>query len=573
MVPMRDGVNLSTDLYFPEGLSGRLPVILIRTPYDKTAKWVTPSADMFAEQGYVVALQDVRSRFESEGQNFLENSAEPEDGYDAVNWLAAQPWSSGKIGTYGCSYLGEAQYEQAKLRNQHLLAMIPQNAGPLRYHNFGITTGGALELAGSLRWHIENASKIHPRLPTDVPRSEFVQAAKYFDLNPIVPKVDYSSLFKSLPLLDMTDRVGAPPSHWQDIVSHESGDLWWEHLGYIKDTDRFDVPALHVTSWYDLGAAQTIELFQLLRTNAESTRGRDNQFIIISPTTHCKSEQVTDHTIVGQREVGDAQFDFYGLYLRWFDHWLKETDNGVTKIPHVQYYVMGKDEWRSAEEWPLPHTVFTNYYLHSGGQANSRFGDGTMSPKPPDRELSDHYTYDPMTPVPSVGGPQCCTGKEAPAGSYDQSEVEARNDMLVYTTPVLEQGIEVTGPIRAVLYVSSSARDTDFTAKLVDVCPDGTGYNVQEGILRARYREGLDRKVWMNPDGVYKVEVDLEVTSNYFGSGHRIRLEISSSNFPRFDRNLNTGGNNYDETKWVVAKSTIHHSKQYPSHVVLPIIP
>jgi putative CocE/NonD family hydrolase len=253
---------------------------------------------------------------------------------------------------------------------------------------------------------------------------------------------------------------------------------------------------------------------------------------------------------------------------------LKGVDNGVTRdTPKVQIYVMGRNEWRSESEWPLSRARVRPFYLRGDGHANSRFGTGTLSPQKPSSEPPDRFTYDPATPVPSLGGPLCCTGNpDAPAGAFDQSELEARQDVLVYTSPVLESGVEVTGPIEVVLYVSSSAPDTDFTAKLVDVYPDGTAYNVQEGIQRARYREGYERKVWMEPDGVYEVRVDLDVTSNFFGPGHRVRLEISSSNFPRFDRNLNTGGNNYDETEWEVARNTVYHTQEYPSHVLLPVI-
>jgi putative CocE/NonD family hydrolase len=262
--------------------------------------------------------------------------------------------------------------------------------------------------------------------------------------------------------------------------------------------------------------------------------------------------------------VGNAQFDFYNTYVRWFDFWLKGIENGINKMPKLQIYVMGKNQWRGEQEWPLTKTQFTHYYLRSKGRANSQFGDGTLDTVLPDTEPSDTFTYDPKTPVPTVG---------LPNGGLDQSEVETRADVLVYSTPVLDRGIEVSGPIKAVLYVSSSARDTDFTAKLVDVYPDGVAYNIHEGILRARYREGFGKKVWMKPGQIYQVKIDMQATSNYFAAGHRIRLEISSSNFPRFTRNLNTGGNNYDETEWKVAQNQIHHRKDYASHLILPIIP
>ena len=328
-----------------------------------------------------------------------------------------------------------------------------------------------------------------------------------------------------------------------------------------------------VNSWYDYGAADMLYEFNLLQRNSESARSRDNQFIIISPSTHCGSESLTEKTVIGERELGDARLPYWRIYVDWFDRWLKGVDNGVTDMPKVQYYLMGKNEWRGADRWPLPGTEFKKYYLHSDGHANSLFGTGTLSVVPPGSEPLDEYTYDPGNPVPWIGGITCCTGSpEAPVGSFDQRRVESRNDVLVYSSQVLEEGIEVTGPIEVVLYVSSSAKDTDFTAKLIDVYPDGIAYNVQEGILRARYREGFDKKVWMSGGEVYEVRIDLHATSNYFCPGHRMRLEVSSSSFPRFDRNLNTGGNNYDETEWVVAENAIHHSGARASYLLIPVI-
>jgi uncharacterized protein len=334
------------------------------------------------------------------------------------------------------------------------------------------------------------------------------------------------------------------------------------------------VPALHIGSWYDFGVAEVLLEFNMLRTNAESALARDNQFAVISPTNHCQSETGTsEHTVVGGRDLGDARFQYYALYLKWFDHWLKGIDNGVTKQPKLMLYVMGKNQWRGEQEWPLKRKKYTRYYLHSDGHANTKSGTGTLSDKAPAQEPVDRYTYDPGNPVPSLGGPICCTGDPHADGSYDQSEVETRPDVLVYTTPALERGIEVTGPLKVVLYASSSAKDTDFTAKLVDVYPDGKAYNVQEGVLRARYREGFTKTAWMKSGEPNEIPIDLEATSNYFGPGHRIRLEISSSNFPRFDRNLNTGGNNFDETKWLSADNQIHHAGGKASYILLPVIP
>jgi len=578
MVPMRDGVKLSTDLYFPEGAGDKLPVVLIRTPYNKDLvykrKW-GEGPYMFAEQGYIVAVQDTRGRFESEG-DYIISTPDVQDGYDATQWVATQPWSAGKVGTYGCSYLGDVQVMQAKARNPHLTAMIPQAAGSsIPHREFGLVNGGAIELASGFGWFRGNGSKVFLRPPPGASDDFYAKWGGYFNPAPTnLPKINFRKAWTTLPLIDMLKKSGAPPTDWENVVSHLPGDSWWAERGYLLESDQFDAPSLQVNSWYDFGVAETLYQFNLMRRNAVTERGRDNQFIIISPTAHCQSETATEETIVGERNLGDAQLDYWGIYLRWFDYWLKDIDNGITQMPKVQIYVMGKNTWRGENEWPLTRTRFTKYYLHSDGHANSRFGTGTLSTIEPGQEPPDHYVYDPATPVPSVGGPVCCTGTpDAPEGAFDQSEVETRHDVLVYTTPVLEKGIEVTGPIEAVLYLTSSVQDTDFTVKLVDVYPNGSAYNIQEGILRARYREGWDKKVWMKPGEVYEVKINVQATSNYFGPGHRIRLEVSSSNFPRFDRNLNTGGNNYDETKWVVAEITIQHSSRYTSHVLLPVIP
>ena len=578
LIPMRDGLELSTDLYFPEA-SGQLPVVLLRTPYDKNTYREEEQAapHLFSGQGYVVAVQDKRGKYESYKGVYSVTGEDGIDGYDTVDWLARQPWSNGRVGTFGCSYLGDVQMMQSRHRNPHLAAMIPQASGGSlgyvkgRYRYGGLYSGGAFALARGFVWFWGSASKISYGPPDHIDASEWfaAEASRYFDPAPRLPEIDYEKVWLTLPLLEMVSAHNGPPTDWEVWVSSAMTDPYWKQFSYLGDDDRFDVPALFINSWYDYGARDLFDEFNLLRRNAESARARENQFIITSPTTHCASEQATARTIVGERDLGDARKDFWRIYVEWFDHWLKGVDNGVTEMPKVQYYLMGKNEWRSAEEWPLPETQFTKYYLHSDGRANSRYGTGTLSTLPPEEEPTDRFTYDPATPVPSRGGPMPL----GTAGSFDQSDIEMRHDVLVYTSRLLQEGIEVTGPIEAVLYVSSSAKDTDFAAKLVDVYPDGSAFNVQEGIFRVRYREGFDKKVWIKPGDVYELRVDLHATSNYFGPGHRIRLEVSSSSFPRFDRNLNTGGNNYDEARWEVAVNTVHHSEEQASYIVLPVIP
>jgi putative CocE/NonD family hydrolase len=559
MVPMRDGVRLATDLYMPVGVSEKRPVILVRLPYDKNRYGgALIPARFFASQGYVVAVQDKRGKFGSEG-DYIISAADANDGYDAVSWASSQPWSTGKVGTYGCSYLGESQIMLAKTRHPNHVAMIPQAAAGAigsaggRYANFGIQEGGALTLSAGFGWFRGAGSKDRKAPPA--------------------PQVDFTEALRHLPLIDMQKKYGGPPSDWENVVSKPPADPWWNRIGYITDKDRFDTPALHVNSWYDFGAAETFYLASLMRKNAVSARARDNQFVLISPAAHCASERAGERTIVGERDMGDARLRYWDTYLRWFDYWLKGIDNGITSMPKVQYYLMGKNEWRSAAEWPVPGVRYVQYHLGSGGEANGRGGDGILGPTIVTRAGRDLFTYDPGNPVPSRGGTVCCTGnpKDQP-GAFDQSDIEARPDVLVYTSAPLERGLEVVGPVKAVLYVSSDAKDTDITVKLTDVLPDGRSFNVLEAIQRLRYRNGFDRPVWMERGKIYKIEIDLHATAHYFAPGHRIRLDVSSSSFPLYDRNLNTGGRNYDETGWVKAQNVIYHSPRYRSHIVLPLL-
>lgn len=571
---MRDGVKLSSDWYFPEGVEGRLPAVLIRTPYNKKPYRDGGSvAHFWAGQGYAVVVQDVRGKYESDGV-FTVSANDPADGYDTMSWVASLPWSSGRIGTYGCSYLGENQLQLAALRHPSHTAAIAQAAGgAMRY--FGLWNGGAIELVSLVGWFRTAGVKRHPKLSPDLPREEFLAYAPVFDFGVTVPDYPARRLADLLPVSAIHEIAGSPPNDWRDFVTHEPADPWWERMGYVAPSDSFDVPTLHVNSWYDPAPAETIALFQQMKRQSASARARDHQFLLLSPVAHCASEAgAAERTVLGERNVGDTRFDWWGTYLRWFDHWLKGADNGVPREPRVRYFEMGSNQWRAADDLPLPQAVPTPYYLHSNGRANSRMGDGVLRPARPAAQPPDRFVYDPGHPVPSRAGPICCTGTPPePAGAVDQRDVEMRQDVLVYTSPPLPQPLTVTGPIRAVLYVSSDAPDTDFTVKLLDVQPDGTAYNLQEGIQRARYREGYERTVWMTPGQIYRVEVDLSATSNRFAAGHRIRVEVSSSNFPRFDRNLNTGGDNVTERAWRTATNTIHHSAQHPSHVLLPVVP
>lgn len=546
-VEVRDGIQLATDLYFPRGPRERLPAILIRTPYGKQNR--SPSdARWFAGHGYVVAVQDVRGKSPSGGR-FEPLANDSEDGYDTITWLAGQPWSNGRVGTYGCSYLGENQILLAGMRHPSHRAMIAQAAGGAvgsaggRYRYFGIFEGGAVRLDGGVSWFMNAGVR---------------------DWDGSGGAWTYSDMLSYLPVGKILSAAGGE-TDWEEYLSHPFSDPWWEEAGYITDADSFDVPALHVNSWFDYGVSESAYLFNLMQRNSTGETPARNQYLIVSPTKHCGSERATQHTRVNDLDLGDARLGLMDLYVRWFDRWLTGIDNGVTEMPKVQIYVMGSNRWRGENEWPLARTRFTPFYLNSGGSAGEAVDGGGLVPEVPNGGLPDRYRYDPDDPVPSSELARI-TGENAP------NEVAKRTDVLTYTTPVLEEGIEVTGPIRAVLYVSSSARDTDFVARLLDVRPGGEALAVQRGILRSRFRTGFDREVFMEPGAVYRVEIDLKCSSYFFAAGHRIRLEVSSSYFPYYDRNLNDGLPNFTGTTPVVADNAVYHDKRYPSHIVLPVV-
>ncbi|MGE0555888.1 MAG: CocE/NonD family hydrolase, partial [Gemmatimonadales bacterium] len=458
---MRDGVRLSADLYFPADLTGRLPTVLIRTPYNKkTFRLEGGVARWLAGHGYAVVVQDVRGKYESEGE-FTTSANDRNDGYDTLTWIAAQPWTTGRIGTYGCSYQGEDQIQLAAMRHPNHAAAIPQAAGGIMTY-FGAWNGGAIELVSLVGWFRSAGAKRHPKLSPDLPRDEYLAYAPYFDFGLEVPTVSVRALSNMLPIASITERAGSPPNDWRDFVTHPPEDPFWKRFGYVEPSDSFAVPALHVNSWYDPAPAWTIKLFNQMRTNATTALGRDHQYLILSPATHCGSErQASETTLLGERDVGDTRFDWLGTYLRWFDHWLKGEDNGITSMPKVQYFAMGANQWRQAATMPLVEP--TPFYLHSDGNANTRYGTGTLSTVRPRSEPADRFIYDPATPVPTKAGPICCTFSDEPAGPVDQRDIETRDDVLVYTSAPLDTAVEMTGPVGAVLYVSSSAKDTDFT--------------------------------------------------------------------------------------------------------------
>jgi putative CocE/NonD family hydrolase len=359
------------------------------------------------------------------------------------------------------------------------------------------------------------------------------------------------------------------------MIQRTPNDPAWYRGGLYHDDEPFGVPSLWFMSWYDVSVGPNLALFNHVTDNGIDAETRDNQFAMVAPVTHCAYTRADEKTVVGERSVGDARWDYDELVYAWFDHWLKGESNGITdSLPKVRYYTMGSNEWSASDSWPPERAETLTLYLAADDGANTLEGDGLLTTAPPgEGDGADAFTYDPMDPVMSRGGNVCCTGGAIRAGAFDQRGVEAaREDILVYTTEPFEDGLEVSGTIGVTLYVSSDARDTDFTVKLIDVYADGRAYNLDETIQRVRYREGYDRQVFMEPGQVYEVEVSSMSTSNFFAPGHSLRIEVSSSNFPRFTRNLNTGGKNYDETTGVVANNEVHHSAEYPSHIRIPVM-
>ena len=593
MIPMRDGIRIATDVYRPRDSSKKYPTIFVRTPYNFNF-WDVRNGlprDLTNEleavkRGYAFVEMNERGHFFSEG-NYDILGPPLSDGDDEFAWIAKQQWSNGKVGTIGCSSTAEWQLAVAARGNAAYTTMIPQGFGAgvgrvAPYWEQGNWyRGGAVQML-FIAWIYGQQNQVRPMFPPNTSQEDLIRASKAFDLAPQMPPVDWSKALTHLPVKDIIAEVGGPKGIFADqmpvdtggaMIQRDPNDPAWYKGGLWHDNNRINIPGFWFMSWYDVSVGPNLAAFNHVRKTA-SPEIANQQYAVIAPTLHCAYERATENTLVGERNVGDARLNYDELTYAWFDHFLKGDNNGLLeKMPHVRYYTMGLNKWQSSDTWPPRGAQSLSFFLSSGGKANTLNGDGVLAEAAPATNNSDHFAYDPMNPVPSYGGNVCCTGNAISGGAFDQRKNEARPDVLVYSTEPLREGIEVSGPIEITLYVSSDAKDTDFTVKLIDVYPDGRAYNLDETIQRMRYREGYDKpKVWMESGKVYKVTLQPMTTSNYFDAGHRIRIEISSSNFPRFDRNLNTGGNNYDESKGVVARNAVHHSKQYPSAIKLTVV-
>ena len=566
-VEMRDGTVLGADVYRPES-DAPWPVLLQRTPYDKNSPSMLLNPIRAASAGYAVVIQDVRGRFASDG-DFYTFRHEPDDGYDTIAWAAAQPWSTGKVGMFGLSYVGATQWLAAITTPPALATIVPVVTASDYYEGWTYQ-GGAFELGFNASWTLSNLA--FANLMWHIKAGE--QFPSGFQQQYIGLIDEMCRAFNTLPLCDMPllkEHNLAP--YYYDWLQHPTNDAYWQQWCIEAQHHKVAVPALNVGGWYDIFLGGTIRNYLGMRRNGQTPDAQQHQRLVIGPWKHgLPLSSVSGDMAFGVMAESSA-IDFEGVQLRWYDHWLKGIDNGVRQDAPVRLFVMGANVWREEQGWPLARTQYTRYYLHSRGKANSLHGDGGLSPETPGMEPPDHFLYDPRRPVPTRGGGLCCWPGALPQGAYDQTPVESREDVLVYTTPPLTEDVEVTGPVLVTLYAASSAVDTDFTAKLVDVHPSGFAQNLADGIIRARYRQSTARPEPIEPGKVYAYTIDLWATSNVFKVGHRIRLEISSSNFPRFDRNPNTGGALATETALLPAIQTMYHDGTYPSHVTLPFIP
>jgi putative CocE/NonD family hydrolase len=550
-VPMRDGVKLYADVYRPRR-EGRFPTLVTRTPYGVQRDGMHEAVIRFAQHGYAVVVQDTRGRYESEGAwDPFRNEAN--DGFDTVEWAAGQAWSNGKVGMHGGSYLGHVQWQAATMAPPHLTTIFPVLASTSIYHNT-FFHGGAFKLALAFGWGAV-------RMPNRIMNPQYWHTEGYAP-----QELKYDQIVWTLPLTELDlassgQRVG----FFRDWLKHQSYDSYWKA---ISDEERFGkvrVPTYSLGGWFDLLVGGTINGFKGVRANGATAAAREGAKLIIGPWGHGPT-----------RKYGDIDFgqtamrDLFDLELRWNDRHLKGIANGIDREAPVELFVMGVNKWAHFADWPVPGTRFTPLYLTSGGQANSARGDGRLEFAVP-AAGKDGYEYDPRNPVPSVGGNDCC-GAPFPAGPRDQRPVEARQDVLVYSTEILKEAVTIAGPVEMRLFAATDGRDTDFVAKLVDVFPDGSAINLAEGILRARFHKGLDRMELLEPGKMYEFVIDMRGTANVFQPGHRIRVDVTSSNFPQYDRNPNTGEDLGVSARVRTAKQTVFHGGAGRSHIVLPVV-
>jgi uncharacterized protein len=557
---MRDGTILRANVFTPDQ-AGSYPVILMRLPYNKDVAqtYVYASPGYYASHCYVVVIQDVRGQYQSDGF-FYTFRSEATDGYDTIEWAAGLPKANGRVGMYGFSYPGATQWLPATLRPPHLVTIVPAMTSS-DYHDGWTYEGGALDQSFAEDWPMTTIANSAVRRYPDgaaldaemdqATTDEFVKTYWTLPLNRFAP-------------LRPDDGRVAP--YFYDWLAHPNNDAYWRRWSIRSRYHDVTVPSLNFDGWYDIFINGGLENFNGIRRHGGSALARSGSQLVVGPWVH----------IPWQQTVGDIDFGpqaanpIDALQLRWFDHWLKRIPNGVDSDARVRIFVMGANKWRNADSWPIPGTRYQRYYLHSAGHANSARGDGRLSRRRPPRvAATDRFTYDPTRPVPSIGGRFQAS---VPGGPYDQGPVLRRPDVLVFTSARLQHDVEVTGPITVTLWARSSARDTDWTAKLDDVYPQGASMLIEYGIQRARYRASETHPTLIRPGRTYRYTIHVWPTSNLFKAGHRIRLEISSSNFPMYDRNPNTGHRFAHDAQLRTARQTIYHDAHHPSAITLPIV-
>lgn len=558
MISMRDKVRLATDIYRPKEVK-KAPVILIRTPYKK--EMAELDARYFARRGYVCAVQDCRGRFSSEGvwEPFVN---EPYDGHDTIEWLAVQPWSNGKVGMIGGSYVGWVQWWAAREKPAHLVTIIPNVSPPDPFYNIPYEYG-VFFILGSIWW-------------ADVLEAEATADLSGAAMSRISEK-KFGHLLRALPVVELDKAVLEKENpYWRKWIEHPTNDNYWEKANFLEYLKDVPIPVFHQSGWFD-GDGIGSKLNYL----AMKSHGHPHQKLILGPWGH----QATATRRIGDLDFGpQALVNMQKLYLRWFDYWLKGVDNGITKEPLVKIFVMGTNKWLEGDTYPLPSTQMQKWYLGSGGKANTSKGDGTLSPELPAVDsVPDKYIYDPGDPTPNPGFYEESEEEEKQVRSVEEKrkEIEAlhekiassRSDILVYETKPLDKPLTFAGPLSAVLYASSSAKDTDWFMRLIWIKKDGKVFPLTEGKIRARFRRSMKNPEWLNPDEICEYKLDLWQTGITIPAGDSLRVEVASASFPLFSRNLNTGGHNEKETRFVKAEQNIYHSQKYPSHILLPVIP
>jgi putative CocE/NonD family hydrolase len=559
-VKMRDGAILRGDIFRPDA-EGKFPVLLQRTPYRRAITWGydVNFAQRAAAHGYVVFLQDVRGRYTSDGEwyPFLHES---EDGYDTIEWIAAQPYSDGRVGMFGASYVGATQMLAAIAHPPHLAGICPIVTAS-DYHDGWAYQGGAFE-----QWFDESWTS---GLAQDTLAHQIERVPSTPEGVDVLPLTAYP-IFNWNPASAINVSASTIAPYFLDWLAHPSYDDYWRRWSIEEHYADIRVPALHTAAWYDIFLGGSLHNYVGLKAHAATEEARRGQHLLVAIGGHAG-----DGRKIGEVDFGPEaeKFNEGEITLHWYDFLFKGARNEFATGKAVKIFVMGIDQWRDEDDWPLSRAKSTTYFLHSQGRANTVRGNGSLSTLAPAAEPSDEFVYDPAKPVPTIGGPLCCDGDHLAPGPRDQRSVEERGDVLVYSTAPLDHDLEVTGPVRLEFFAASSAVDTDFAAKLLDVAPDGTAINLTEGILRARYRDSQATPAALVKGQTYLLPIDLWATSNVFRTGHRLRLELSSSNFPRFDRNLNTGELAGNSARWVTAKNTIFHDKIHPSALIVPVVP